>query len=103
MSVIMSLRTAIDPDRFEEVVKNDPDRLQRISQRARDAGCISHAFYANAGGGELLVVDEWPDAESFIGFFEGTADEIVPLMNEAGLTERPTPEFWHQLDTPDRF
>ncbi len=103
MSVIMALRMAIDPDRFEEVIAKDPARLERISQRARDAGCMSHAFYANAAGGELLVVDEWPDTESFMGFFEGTSDEIVPLMTEAGMTERPTPVFWRQLDTPDRF
>ena len=103
MSVIMSLRMAIDPDRFEEVISNDPGRLERISQRARDAGCLSHAFYGNADGGELLVVDEWPDKESFTGFFEGSMDEIVPMMTEAGMTERPTPVFWRQLDTPDRF
>jgi hypothetical protein len=103
MSVMISLRMAIDPDRFEEVVGNDPPRLERISQRAREAGCISHAFYANAAGGELLVVDEWPDADSFMGFFEGSMDEIVPMMTEAGMTERPTPTVWRQLDTPDRF
>lgn len=103
MSVIMSLRMAIDPDRFEEVISNDPGRLERISQRARDAGCLSHAFYGNADGGELLVVDEWPDKESFMGFFEGSMDQIVPLMTDAGMTERPTPVFWRQLDTPDRF
>jgi hypothetical protein len=103
MSVIMSLRIAIDPARFEEVIRRDPARLDRISQKSRDAGCMSHAFYGNADGGELLVVDEWPDKESFVGFFEGSMDEIVPMMTEAGMTERPTPEFWRQLDTPDRF
>jgi Antibiotic biosynthesis monooxygenase len=101
MSVMMGLRMGIDPDRFEEVIQANPDRLQRIAQQARDAGCIHHAFYANEDGGELLVVDEWPDRESFMGFFESSMDEIGPMMTEAGMTERPTPVFWRRLDTPD--
>ncbi len=103
MSVMISLRMKGDPDRFEELVGNDPERLTRISNQAREAGCTAHAFYANAAGGELLVVDEWPDAESFMGFFEGTMHEIGPLMADVGVTEPPTPIVWRQLDTPDRI
>jgi hypothetical protein len=25
------------------------------------------------------------------------------MMAEAGVTERPTPVFWRELDTPDKF
>jgi hypothetical protein len=102
MSVMMGLRIAGDAQRIEQALNSDPERLKRISQRARDAGCTSHAFYANEAGGEVLVVDEWPDAESFARFFEDGTD-IGEMMAEAGVTERPTPVFWRQLDTPDRF
>jgi hypothetical protein len=102
MSVMMGLRVAADPARVEEVLNADPERLKGIAHRARDAGCIHHAFYANEAGGEVLVVDEWPDAASFMRFFEGGPD-IAELMAEAGVTERPTPVFWRELDTPDRF
>lgn len=47
------------------------------------------------------MVDEWPDA-SFMRFFEDGTD-IAELMAEAGVTERPTPVFWRELDTPDKF
>ncbi|MGO9885117.1 MAG: hypothetical protein ACLPV4_19135 [Solirubrobacteraceae bacterium] len=103
MSVMISLRMKGDPDRFEELVGNDPERLTRISNQAREAGCTAHAFYANAAGGELLVVDEWPDAESFKGYVEGTMHEIGPEMADVGVTEPPTPIVWRQLDTPDRI
>jgi hypothetical protein len=53
-------------------------------------------------GGEVLVVDEWPDASSFLRFFESSPD-ISEMMGEAGVTERPTPVFWRELDTPDKF
>ena len=103
MSVMMGLRMAIDPARFAEVVAEDPDRVVRIAEKGRQAGAIHHAFYANTAGGEVLVVDEWPDAESFLKFFEDTQGEIGPLMASAGMTERPTPVFWEQMDTPDKF
>jgi hypothetical protein len=102
MSVMMGLRIVGDPQRIEAALNSDPERLKRISQRARDAGCTSHRFYANEAGGEVLVVDQWPDAESFVRFFEEGTD-IGEMMGEAGVTERPTPVFWRELDTPDKF
>lgn len=47
-------------------------------------------------------VDEWPDAESFQGFFE-SSQEIGEMLGEAGLTAPPQPVFWRELDTPDKF
>ena len=102
MSIMMGLRISGDPARIEQAVNSDPDRLKGIAQRAKDAGCTHHRFFANEAGGEVLVVDEWPDAASFMGFFESNTD-IGEMMAEAGVTERPTPVFWRELDTPDKF
>jgi hypothetical protein len=102
MSVMMGLRVDVDPARFEQVVNADPARLGRIAQRAKEKGAIHHSFYANADGGEILVVDEWPDAASFYAFFEDATD-IEQLMADAGVQNRPAPSFWRLLDTPDRF
>jgi hypothetical protein len=102
MSIMMGLRVAVDPNRFEQAVNGDRDRILEISQAAKDAGAIHHAFYANDDGGEILVVDEWPSKEAFLEFFEGNT-RVPELMSEAGVTERPTPVFWRQLDTPDKF
>jgi hypothetical protein len=103
MSVMMGLRIAVDDvDRFEETVKSDPARLSAIAGRAKEYGAIHHAFYANLAGGEVLVVDEWPDAESFQRFFDASPD-IGEMMGEAGVTSEPHPVFWRELDTPDKF
>ena len=102
MSIMMGLRVAVDPNRFEEVINSDRDRIMEISQAAKDAGAIHHAFYANDDGDEVLVVDEWPDKEAFVSFFENNA-RVPELMSDAGVTERPTPVFWRELDTPDKF
>lgn len=83
MSVMMGLRITADPTRVEEALKSDPERLKGIAQRARDAGCIHHRFFANEAGGEVLVVDEWPDAPTFMRFFESSPD-LGEMMGEAG-------------------
>ena len=53
-------------------------------------------------GDEILVVDEWPDAESFQTFFSNSPD-IAEMMGEAGVMSEPQPVFWRELDTPDKF
>ena len=44
-------------------------------------------------------MDAWPDAASFLRFFEEGAPDVGPMMAEADVTERPTPVFWRELDT----
>jgi heme-degrading monooxygenase HmoA len=102
MSVMMGMRIAVDPKRFEEVANGNPERLKGISERARQQGATHHAFYASAAGDEVLVVDEWPDGESFQQFFSNSPD-IAEMMGEAGVTSQPQPIIWHELDTPDKF
>ena len=102
MSVIMGLRVAADVARFQQVNEGNRERLMEIAERAKSRGAISHQFYASVAGDELLVVDEWPDAESFQGFFE-ESDDIREMMAEAGVTSEPQVAFWTKLDTPDAF
>jgi hypothetical protein len=102
MSVMMGLRISVDVERFMEVVASNPDRIKAISEQGKAAGAIHHAFYGSVNGDELLVVDEWPSKEAFLGFF-GTNDQIGEMMQEAGATGEPQPAFWQELDTPDKF
>ena len=74
----------------------------QIAERGKERGAIHHRFYANADGGEILVVDEWADAASFYAFFEDTTD-IEGMMADAGVMSQARPTFWRELDTPDKF
>ena len=102
MSVMMGLRIPVDPKRFQEVANGNQERLMGISERAKQLGAISHAFYASEAGDEVLVVDVWPDSESYQQFFSNSPD-IAEMMGEAGVTSEPRPVFWHEMDTPDKF
>jgi hypothetical protein len=103
MSVIMGLRLSADAERFMQVVSNNRDKLMQISERGKQAGAVHHSFYASASGDAVLVVDEWPDPESFERFFSEAQADIGSLLEEAGVSNQPQPEFWRQLDTPDKF
>jgi hypothetical protein len=101
MSVIVTLRASGDPEELERRAAANPERMQAILGKAKEHGLIAHRFYGASG--QLLVIDEWPDAESFQRFWEAAGPEIEPLMAEVGVTAEPEVTFWRLLDTPDAY
>jgi len=98
MSVIMTLRVQGDPDKLERLAREKSDVLQAIAEDAKAAGVIAHRFYGTDGW--IMVVDEWPDPESFQTFYERQRPKIDPMMREVASGE-PEVLFWHKLDTND--
>jgi hypothetical protein len=99
MSVIMTLWAQGDPDELERRAAQNPDAMRAITERAKEHGLIAHRFYGTDG--QIMVIDEWPDAESFQRFFESMRSEIEPLMREVGVTADPAINFWRKLETHD--
>jgi len=99
MSVIMTLEVEGDPAELERVAAENPDRMRGIADRAKENGLIAHRFYGS--GRRIMVVDEWPDPESFERFFGQVRDEVGAMMQDAGTTGEPQPTFWRKLDTLD--
>jgi len=100
MSVIMTLRAQGDPKELERRAGENPDGMREIADQAKQHGLIAHRFYGSDDG-QILVIDEWPDPQSFQSFFEEQRDRIEPLMREAGATGEPEVTFWHKLETQD--
>ena len=98
--MIVTLRAKGDVAELERRAAANPAAMQSIVDKAKTYGVIAHRFYGNDDG-DLMVLDEWPDAESFQKFFHDTEDEIGPLMQAAGVTAEPEVKFWRQLDTND--
>lgn len=98
MLVTISMRG--DAKMLEQIAADDPSRMRAIADRGQGDGAIMHRFYASDDG-EVMVIDEWPDIESFTGFFESMQSEIGPLMQEAGVTGEPAIRFWRKLETGD--
>jgi quinol monooxygenase YgiN len=96
MSVLMTMRLQGDPKAVEAT---DQATQDKIIARALEHGLISHHFYGSDT--EILVVDEWPDEESFTAFFAEAGPDIKEMMERAGVTAEPRPEFWRHLDAGD--
>lgn len=98
MSVIMTLRVSGDPDKLERLAGENRDMISGISERAKGHGLIAHRFYGSEG--QIMVVDEWPDPESFHAFFEAEQATIGPMMEQV-TTGEPEITFWRKLETGD--
>lgn len=64
MSVLMTLSMQGDAKKLEEDAAGDPDGIQSIVGSAKEHGLIAHRFYGSDDG-QIMVVDEWPDEQSF--------------------------------------
>lgn len=100
MSVLMTLRAKGDPVLLEKKAAAEPEVIRAISADAKNYGLIAHRFYGSDDG-QILVLDEWPDVESFDRFFEAHQQDIGPLMAEVGATAPPEITFFRPLDTHD--
>lgn len=100
MSVIVTVWFMGDPDKFEQLTEDQKDKVSGIAERAKAQGVIAHRFYGSED--QIMVVDEWPDEESFQRFFESEQGEIGPMLAEMGVTSEPQVRVWRVLDTPDQ-
>jgi quinol monooxygenase YgiN len=102
MSVIMMLQFDGDPGKLEEYAAANKDTMARIIDRAKSKGLIAHRFFGDDAG-HIIVIDEWPDQQSFQSFFEEAQGEIGPMMQEVGISNQPQPQFLRALETHDKY
>ena len=100
MSTIVILRMKGDPEELEQIAREDPGRMPKILDHAKQHGVIHHRFFG--AGDEIIVVDEWESQEGFEKFFEHDED-IPPLMQDAGVTSEPEISFYRPLETGDEI
>jgi hypothetical protein len=103
MSVIMVQEIAADPNGLAQFASANGETVQSILEAAKNHGLIAHRFYGSEDGSKVLVLDEWPDRESFESFAEEQAAQIEPMFEAARATEISEPTFWRELTTHDAF
>jgi hypothetical protein len=103
VSVIMTLEVVGDPKALEHFASENKDTMQAVLDAAKRHGLIAHRFYGSDDGSRLLVLDEWPDRQSFESFFKDQEAEIGPMFEAVRATGEPQPSFWQELTTHDEF
>jgi quinol monooxygenase YgiN len=99
MSVIMTMWVKGDPNRLEEYAASNEEQVRSIRDLAKNHGLIAHRFYGSEG--QIMVIDEWPDEQSFQSFFEEAGDQIRGMMEAVGASGQPGINFWRKLDSRD--
>jgi len=101
MSVIVLVRIPGNPADLERYAAGPGgDVMRRIAEEGKAAGAVRHSFCAS--GNEIIVVDEWPDEESFQAFF-ANQQEIPNVMRDGGAQGPPEITVYRKLNTPDQF
>ena len=98
MSVLMTLRVTGDAKALEHLAEVDPEAFSRVSAAGAAMGATFHRFYATDD--QILVIDEWPDEETFHRFFD-SQPEIPKIMAEAGVSTAPEITFYRKLELGD--
>ncbi len=101
MSVIMTFSADGDPAELERMAGEHQAELQEIKEAAIGRGLIAHRFYGSEG--QIMVLDEWPDEQSFRSFYDEMGPKIGPMMQAAGVTSEPQIRFWRKLETGDDY
>lgn len=99
MSVMMTMWVQGDPGKLEEHAAANAEEMRSIVDSAKSHGLIAHRFYGSDG--QIMVVDEWPDEQSFQSFFQENQSRIEPMMQAVGAQSEPGINFWRKLDTGD--
>ena len=100
MSVVVVVRLKADAEKTKEALRSHSADVEQVSADAKAAGALSHRFVW--AGDEVLIIDEWNDAAAFREFF-GTNKTIAQVMQAAGVTDRPTMDFYEPLEAPGTF
>ncbi len=101
MSVVVIARfPSDDPGKALEWVRAHSDIPEEITAHGKTLGQIGHRILLAEK--ELVVIDEWPDEESFQTFFSG-APRMQEFLSGAGLSSDPAISVFQTVDAPGTF
>jgi hypothetical protein len=100
MSVIVVGHMKVDPANVERIWVDMKADFEATAKEAKAAGALHHRW--GFGDGEVVIIDEWPDAESFQTFF-GSNTRVPQLMEAAGVQGPPEFTIVEAQTGPDEF
>jgi hypothetical protein len=101
VSVLVIGHMTVDPANVAKLWADRPADFQAVANEAKAQGATHHRWAF--GEGRVVIIDEWPDAETFQKFFESQTQ--IPELMQAGGVQGP-PEFEileARNDAPDQF
>ena len=100
MSVIVIGRMNVDPAAVEKLWAERAADFQAVASAAKAVGATHHRW--GFADDHIVIIDEWPDAETFHSFFGGQP-KIAELMQAAGVQGPPEFQIFRAAEGPDQF
>jgi hypothetical protein len=100
MSVIVIGKMKAEPATIKKLRNDRKADFQGIAKEAKAAGAMHHRW--GFGDGYIVIIDEWPDGESFQKFFSSN-ESIPPLMEAGGVQGAPEFTIVEAATGPDEF
>lgn len=101
MSVIVVARFSVsDVGKAAEWARAHAEVPEDITAYGKGLGQIGHRMFTD--GKDLVVIDEWPDADTFNTFFAG-AKRMGEFLSGAGIVGEPEVRILDPLDVPGTF
>jgi hypothetical protein len=101
VSVIVIARFSVpDVGKAAEWARTHADVPEDITAYGKSLGQIGHRMHTD--GKDLVVIDEWPDADTFNTFFAGAA-RMGEFLSGAGIVGEPEVTILDALDVPGTF
>ena len=101
MSVIVIVRCAVsDVGKAVEFARSNADIPDDITAYGKSLGQLGHRMLTD--GKDLVVIDEWPDADTFNKFFAG-APRMGEFLSGAGIVGEPEVTILDAVDVAGRF
>jgi hypothetical protein len=100
MSLIMTMQLDGDPVCSERYASEHPDEMG-ILEHAVQHGLIAHRFYGSDG--KIMIIDEWPDAQSFQRVLRARAGADRADDGRSRDQQRAAAGVWSKLETRDDY
>jgi hypothetical protein len=101
MSVVVISRFPVaDVANAKQALASQAALLDEVAEDAKKLGCEHHRFLE--GDGEMVVVDEWQNAEGFQRFFEGNPG-VQQFIKSAGVHRPPNIEIFRTVEAAGTF
>ncbi len=101
MSVFVIFRFSVpDLGKGLEWMKANGNVAEDITAYGKSLGQIGHRTLTD--GKDLVVIDEWPDADTFNKFFAGAA-RLGEFLSGSGVVGEPEVKMFDALDIAGQF
>jgi quinol monooxygenase YgiN len=101
MTAIVIARYRSNAADYERVASFRHADFDALTEIARAEGCLHHRVAVSDDDNEVILIDEWPDAEAYNRFALNPA--VVDILRRFALLDPPETDYYRSIPDPAEF